>query len=1328
MTCATLPSKPVILDSGASKSAFEFTKDSADSNHLLVSSDVPYTDVEKTPHGPRFQYPDGNISQAEYSAFLQIPGLPKEARKIHLLNKLASGHLLSLGQLCDHGCKAWFDKYRVYIIHNSKIILQGTRNSTTNNLWHMNLPPPPEQANAAIDQPTIAERIKFIHAALFSPTLQTWTNALREGLLTTFPRITTQQIRKFPPRSEATVKGHMKAIKKGLSYVIEPSPSINATEEAIVPLVSQEEEIPLVETETSSSELVIDNPAADIRTNFVYAKCETIKGQIYTDQSGRMAVTSASGMNYVLTLYDYDSNLIWSFPIPTRTKHQIVKAYKQAFKMLQTKGLKPKLQRLDNECSDLLKEYLADNNVKYQLTPSGKHSRNAAEKAIQIWKDHFIAGLSSTHPDFPVTQWCKLVDHANITLNLLRSSRVNPKLSAYAQIFGAFDYQSTPLAPPGMKVLAHVLPKDRKSFAAHAVKGYHVGPAMDHYRCFNIFIPSTKGTRIADTLRWFPHNHIKMPIASDDVLLRTALDTLRAAVKRRLKNQILPQPEADNLRTLNDMNDIFKNRDKRGEDTTGVPRVPAPPIQVTDVPQVQTPKDTFEDAIDMFPAMQHKSTPLPRVEPRPKIGNPATKPSDKPPVLPTRVQPPRKVNELRSRLRRQIHSDNLRRKQQERNTHPAQTLQSSMRARKSTEQSEFAYACSTLNLTKEEQDLIRKSNEDEEIRLSECEQEFIDKQFQPEIAGAVLDEESGELMELKALFKTSNGDRWKEGGYRELSRLTTGSNSRKIKGTNTMTFIKPHELPSDKKATYARIVADYRPQKEDPYRVRITVGGDKVQYSGETYTPTADITTAKVLFNSVLSTPLAKFMNIDIKDFYLETKMDEPEYMWIPRWIFTQEFIDEHGIESMFQNNRILVRIDRGMYGLPQAGRLAYVQLIKHLKLHGYERAGFTPGLFKHKTRKTIFSLVVDDFGVKYTSMDDAMHLINALKERYQITSDFDGKIFLGLHLDWNYKKRTVRISMPGYVRRALARFQHKAPRSPQHSPHPCAKIHYGAKIQFAKESITTDMTPIQLKWCQQVIGVFLFYARAIDATMLAAIGSIASHLSTSTWANISQNIHHFLDYAATHPDASLTFRASAMHLWIHTDASYLTEPKARSRAGGYHFFSDKPQLPITDDSPAPPHNHPVYVMCKMITAVMSSTQESETGGGYLNAKEGLLIRLAAIEMGHPQGPTPIQFDNQCAHGILTGELKQKQSRSMDMRFYWLRDRAQLGQQQFHVHWKRGDTNLADYSSKAGHPTKHHQIQRALYVTNSSTILPKISAIAALRAACKGVLKSIPPT
>ena len=111
--------------------------------------------------------------------------------------------------------------------------------------------------------------------------------------------------------------------------------------------------------------------------------------------------------------------------------------------------------------------------------------------------------------------------------------------------------------------------------------------------------------------------------------------------------------------------------------------------------------------------------------------------------------------------------------------------------------------------------------------------------------------------------------------------------------------------------------------------------------------------------------------------------------------------------------------------------------------------------------------------------------------------------------------------------------------------------------------------------------------------------------------------------------------------------------------------------------------------------------------------------------MGHPQGPTPLQFDNKCAHGILTGELKQKQFKCMDMRYYWLRDRA-LEQKQLHVHWKRGDTNLGDYTTKH-HPTQHHVKIRPTYVANQLT-LKSSDLRTTLYAVCKGVLKSNPPT
>ena len=169
------------------------------------------------------------------------------------------------------------------------------------------------------------------------------------------------------------------------------------------------------------------------------------------------------------------------------------------------------LHRLDNEASIILQDYMATEGINYQLTPASIHQRNSTERGIQTVKSHFIAGLCSTDPRFPLNLWDKTLLHCLITLNLLRASKVNPRLSAYAQVHGAFDYNRTPLAPPGIRVLARVRPEDRRSFAPHAEAGYYLGPAMNHYRCHRIWFLATNSKHIVQTLKWFPAYDIKMP-------------------------------------------------------------------------------------------------------------------------------------------------------------------------------------------------------------------------------------------------------------------------------------------------------------------------------------------------------------------------------------------------------------------------------------------------------------------------------------------------------------------------------------------------------------------------------------------------------------------------------------------------------------------------------------------------------------------------------------------------------------------------------------------------------------------------------------------------
>jgi hypothetical protein len=139
----------------------------------------------------------------------------------------------------------------------------------------------------------------------------------------------------------------------------------------------------------------------------------------------------------------------------------MVRAFDLLIKSLIISGLRPSLKRLDNEASLALRNYLTKQGINYQLAPPHIHRRNNAEMAIQTFKNHFIAGLCSVDPNFPLNLWDKVLPQATITLNLLRKSRINPRMSAYSQLNEHFYFNRTPrtpMAPPGTRIIAHEKP------------------------------------------------------------------------------------------------------------------------------------------------------------------------------------------------------------------------------------------------------------------------------------------------------------------------------------------------------------------------------------------------------------------------------------------------------------------------------------------------------------------------------------------------------------------------------------------------------------------------------------------------------------------------------------------------------------------------------------------------------------------------------------------------------------------------------------------------------------------------------------------------------
>ncbi len=285
---------------------------------------------------------------------------------------------------------------------------------------------------------------------------------------------------------------------------------------------------------------------------------------------------------------------------------------------------------------------------------------------------------------------------------------------------------------------------------------------------------------------------------------------------------------------------------------------------------------------------------------------------------------------------------------------------------------------------------------------------------------------------------------------------------------------------------------------------------------------------------------------------------------------------------------------------------------------------------------------------------------------------------------------------MPSYIEKALKRFQHPPPIVPQDQLHQHVKNLYGKKIQLANPLDTSPpLNKAGKKFIQEVTGVFLYLARAVNLTMLTALRSLPSKQATPTEMTM-QKCLQFLDYAASQEDGIVTYQASNMRLAIHSNASYLSEPKARSRAGGHMFMAGNEDIPI--------NNGAVLNILQIIRAVMLSAAEAELGALFINAKTAVSMQCTLKEMRHPQTCTPIQTNNSTAHALLANKVMPKVLKAMDMRFHWLRCCKERDQYRFY--WRPGTQDLADYWTKH-HPASHHKAFWRQILTSSKNTANK---------------------
>ena len=970
-----------------------------------------------------------------------------------------------------------------------------------------------------------------------------------------------------------------------------------------------------------------------------------------------------------------------------------VKAYRTLFAHYKTLGVKPQVQRLDNETSAALTNYLRDEeDVKMEYVPPDNHRTNKSERAIRDVKNHSVATFATADPNCPFDLWDESIEQGNITINLLRPYGPDPTKSAYQGMHKKeFDFNAHPIAPWGTQVLIFDGPNKRESWATHGQPGFYMGPALNHYRCYRTICTKTGRPRIADTLEWLTQPY-RVPGSSSIEIMQTLLQDIKSAFATIIDNHMLPQG---------------------------------------DIQAALHAKDSLTQALSEVTQLYHPTddTPCTNTEPPPEIALEQRVDAPTEMAREQRVDAPTEAHENQDNI-----SQDTGAQMDPVNTHadqladsgsmaawvnklaiPIQPTQSKKnRACPSPNQQHAqgfkAYMC---NLAEQAETTPRDTRKCVAYMAQYNTEHPV--YFNPDPAhieslpqairdvatviygttdthtanNATLNlDEHGKKLTYASAMKGPNRTHWQQATAEEFTRLFK---------SGTMKPMHKHDQPKDR----AKDTTYYNPQTKEKinmedtktYRVRGTAGGDKINYPGEVAAATADMETVKILIQSVPSDQKngidAEWMTLDIKDYYLGAPLERPEYIRVHRRFIPEETMKQYNLYDYLDNDTILFEITKCMYGLPQAGFLSQQRLIKHLSKHGYIQDTHVPCLFKH-ANGTVFSLVVDDFGVKYPNKAAALQLIQALEELYKLHVDWQGEKYLGFRIKFK-RAHSATLDMPTYIPKALAYFFPNQDITGELSPATYHSPNYGAKQQLTSEDTSAALNPAGIKRVQEIVGSLLYYSRAIDSTMLPATTAVSSQQAKPT-DNVLKTAEDILHYAAAYPNNKLVLYACDMHLFIQSDASYLSRQGAGSVAGGVFYLGDKDKPEVI--------NGPILAASNLISVVVAAVSEAEYGACFQNAQLGVWLRTILQALGYAQPPTPIQCDNECAVGLANGTLKAKKSKSIDMRFHWVRDRVK--QHQFIVYWKEGKANLADFFTKPLPIHEHQRIMKYLVQTEEA--------------------------
>ena len=287
-----------------------------------------------------------------------------------------------------------------------------------------------------------------------------------------------------------------------------------------------------------------------------------------------------------MCMYDYDSNIIWSHPIKSRESPDLIIGINACYKVLEDANITPIIHRLDNEISDDIICMIKKKDLNHQIATSHDHRQLPVECAIGTWENHMTSNLHGADKYFPAHLWCCTIDQVNIQVNLLRNSRINPRRSAYAELFCQYDSNACPLAPIGTEVIIFQPQTNQTtSYSDHGKYGWYVGPCLKKIRNYQVYVTATKGTQESNRVDFFPTKS-RLPNTEPIDRLSAALEDLNHECTPT--NAIHPvvdlQHGTDLNKAIKRMKELFQPAITTA--TNLISNLSAPPITLNLVPRV----------------------------------------------------------------------------------------------------------------------------------------------------------------------------------------------------------------------------------------------------------------------------------------------------------------------------------------------------------------------------------------------------------------------------------------------------------------------------------------------------------------------------------------------------------------------------------------------------------------------------------------------------------------------------------------------------------------------------------------------------------------------